>query len=694
MSEIRKEHLERAAYIYARQSTMAQVHHNPQSQRCQYGLEEHARQLGFRDVRVIDEDLGCSGSGHVTRHGFEDLLAAVCQGQVGAVFAAEASRLARNGHEWHRLLEFCAIVDTLIIDHDGVYDPKQINDRLLLGLKGTISEMEVTAFRQRSQEAVRQMARRGEYYVRIPEGYVHRGAGRLEKDPDEQVRRAIELVLAKFVALGSARQVSLWLRQEGIRLPKRLSPIGEAVEFVPATPWRVTRLVKEPAYAGAYAHGRSRQRVVLEEGRKRRRKEKRPRPEQWEVLILDHHPGYISWPEYLKNQERLAQNRNALGAAVLGAPRGGKGLLAGLVRCGHCGRKMRVRYSGRRRTTVVYYYCVAAEQEQVGKQLCSIFGGVTVEKAVVEATLEALSPLRLEAVRQATDRLQAHRREKRQQVALELERARYEAERCARQYHTVEPENRLVARTLESRWNEALERVRTLEGEYAELVRVQEVISPEEHEQLRRLAVDLPRVWHHPSAPFDLKKRLLRTVIREVVVYVEQRTLRVLLHWQGGQHTELELRKRRPGEHRYASPPETVTLLRQLAQRMSDKQVAAQLNRLGIKTAKGHTWTRIRVGNFRKIHNIRNYCPEEQQARGELTLEETAARLGVSYSTVQRLIRRGQLPARQLCPKGPWIVLATDVEMFRTKAHGAGNARAGASSPPSTQQTLAFPEDT
>jgi excisionase family DNA binding protein len=693
MSKIHKEHLEKAAYIYIRQSTMTQVQQNVQSQRCQYDLEEKARQLGFREIRVIDDDLGCSGSGHVTRPGFEELLSAVCQGQVGAVFAVEASRLARNGHEWHRLLEFCAIVGTLIIDHDGIYDPRHVNDRLLLGLKGTMSEMEVTAFRQRSQEAIRQMARRGEYYVRIPEGFVHRGAGRLEKDPDEQVRRTLELVFEKFRALGSARQVSLWFRQEGIHLPKRVSPMGEQVTFVPATPWRVTRLIKDPAYAGAYAHGRSQRRVVLEDGRKRQRKEKRPRPEQWQVLLLEHHEGYITWSEYLKNQEQLVKNRNALSEIVPGAARKGKGLLAGILRCGHCGRKIRVRYSGRQRTTVVYYYCVQPEREQVGKQLCSIFGGVTVEQAVVEAALEALTPLRLEAVREAAERLQTQRAEKCHHVALELARARYEADRCARQYHAVEPENRLVARTLETRWNDELERVRTLEAEHAKLAQGLEAITSEEHEQLRRLAIDLPRLWNHASAPFDLKKRILRAVIREIVVYVEKRILRVLIHWQGGQHTELQLRKRRSGEHRFASPPEKVLLIRELAQRMSDKQIAAQLNRLGIKSAKGHTWTRTRVGNFRKVHNIPNHSPGEHEARGELTLEETASRLVVSYSTVQRLIRRGRLPARQICPRGPWIVLAKDVDAFQTQARALESPRSGASAPPSTQQTLLFPED-
>ena len=357
MTEINHSYLERSAYIYIRQSKPEQVQHNVESQRRQYGLPERARQLGFHDVHLIDEDLERSATGHVDRDGFEALLAAVCQGRVGAVFVVDASRLRANGHEWHRLLEFCGIVDTLIVDHDGVYDPKHPNDRLLLGLKGMMSEMETAMFRQRSQEAIRGMARRGEYYTRIPEGYVLRGAGRLEKDPDEQVRRAIELVFSKFRELGSARQVSLWFRQEEIPLPRRRSPLADPVDFVPATAWRITRLLKDPAYAGVYAFGRTRRRVVLKEGRKRQVKERQWRPDQWQVLLQDHHEGYITWPEYLTNQERLEQNRSALGEAVSGAARPGKGLLAGLVRCGRCGRKMRVRYSGRRsRDSLVVYY--------------------------------------------------------------------------------------------------------------------------------------------------------------------------------------------------------------------------------------------------------------------------------------------------------------------------------------------------
>lgn len=696
MNKLTHSHLSRTAYIYIRQSKPEQVQHNVESQHRQYGLTERARHLGFHDVHVIDEDLGRSATGHVDRHGFEDLLTAVCQGQVGAVFAVDASRLARNGHEWHRLLEFCGIVDTLLVDHDGVYDLTEPNDRLLLGMKGTLSEMETATFRQRSQEAIRQMARRGEYYTRIPEGYVLRGAGRLEKDPDERVRRAIELVFSKFRELGSARQVSMWFRQEQVPVPKRKSPLADAVEFVPATPWRIAGLLKNPAYSGVYAFGRTRRRVVLKGGRKRQVKEKRCRPDQWQVLLQDHHEGYITWPEYLRNQEQLEQNQSALGEAVSGAARPGKGLLAGLVRCGHCGRKMRVRYSGRRcrRSLAVYYFCVAAERETVGKQVCAIFGGVTVERAVVEAVLDALAPARMEAMLEAAAQLATRRTEKQRQVEMELERARYEADRCARQYGQVEPENRQVARTLESRWNEAIERVRALEQQCSELSGGRDSVTAEEQGLLRRLATDLPRLWNHESAPFDLKKRILRTVLKEIVVYVEETRLRVLIHWQGGQHSELSLRKRRPGEHRWTTSVETADLIRQLARRMSDKQIAAQLNRLGIETAKGHTWTRIRVGNFRTIHEIPNYSPGEREARGELTLEEAATRLGVSYSTVQRMIQRRQLPAQQVCPGGPWTVRADDVEAFRMQKGASRPRKSRPSSPHRNQQTLEFPEGT
>src|SRR6266481_10083173 len=630
MNKIQQSHLARTAYIYVRQSKMEQVLQNVESGRRQHALSERAKELGWEEVRVVDEDTGRSGGGTVERHGFEALLAEVCQGHVGAVFAVEASRLARNGHEWHRLLEFCGIVDTLIVDHDGIYDPKHPNDRLLLGLKGTMSEMEVSTFRQRSQEAIRQKARRGEYYTRIAEGYAQGDSGTLEKDADEGVRKRIELVFEKFREFGSARQVLLWFRQEHVTLPRRPSGKANVVDFVQATASAIIRILKDPTYAGVYAFGRTKQRVVLENGRKRITKQRRQSPNEWDVLIHDHHEAYISWGEYLQNQTTLTHNRNQLGETVHGAARRGKGLLAGLVRCGRCGRKMHIRYGGRkdRQSAVVYYQCLMSQQEEIGKQICSLFGGVTVEKAVTDAVLNALSPIRMEALIDATHRASARRNEKRKRLELELERARYEALRCQRQYNAAEPENRLVVRSLEMRWNQALEKAGKVEGELSLLAHNDEELLVADEQQLRQLAADLPRLWNHTAAPFDLKKRLVRAVLQEVMVYVEDAQLRILLHWRGGQPTEFHLRKRKTGEHRWKTSTDTLELIRQLARLMPDKQIAAQLNRMGIKSSKGHTWTRTRVGNFRTINDIPNYTPGERQARGDLTIDEAAEKLG------------------------------------------------------------------
>lgn len=693
MSKITKHHLDRAAIIYVRQSSVSQVEHNQESQRRQYALADRAKDLGWRDIRVIDDDLGRSGGGQVERQGFEKLLSDVCQGQVGGVFAVEASRLARNGHDWHRLLEFCRVVDTLIIDHDGVYDPKHPNDGLVLGLKGTMSEVELSMFRQRSQEAIRQMARRGEYYTRIAEGYVLGVDNVLEKDPDEQVRRTLTLVFEKFRELGSARQVYLWFRGEGIKLPKRIGKAG--VEFVEATPWLIGRILKDPVYAGAYAFGRTNQKVILEDGRKRVIKERHAAPEDWQVLIQDHHEAYLSWSEYQSNLETLRHNRNQLGTTVRGAARDGKGLLAGLVRCGVCGKKMRVRYGGRsgRWSAAVYYQCAASQHAAIGKQLCSQFGGVTVEQAVVEAVLAALAPVRIEALAQASDQLEKVGSEQRRQLELEIERARFEADRCRRQYDAVEPENRLVVRNLEQRWNEALTRVDRLQEALSELEPSPPALSGQEQEALAQLASDLPRLWQHEAAPFDLKKRIVRAVIKEIVVTVEATMLRVLIHWHGGQHSALDLRKRRNGEHRWKTSETTLDLITQLARLMSDKQIAAQLNRMGVKSAKGHNWTRVRVGNFRKDNAIANYTPGERQARGELTIEAVAERLAVSYSTVQRIIRRKQFPARQVCPGAPWIIEARDVDALCLAAKHEHKPNNGPSSPASDQKTLAFSEN-
>jgi excisionase family DNA binding protein len=332
--------------------------------------------------------------------------------------------------------------------------------------------------------------------------------------------------------------------------------------------------------------------------------------------------------------------------------------MAGLLRCGRCGKKMRVHYGGRsgRSAAVVYYQCTASPGQPEGKQLCSLCGGLQVEQAVVGAVLASLAPVRMEALAQAAGQLADTRAQMRRQLELELERARFDAGRCQRQYDAAEPENRLVARTLERRWNEALEHAAALEQELSQLDPSPSVLSQQEVDDLHKLASDLPVLWNHEAAPFDLKKRIVRAVIKEIVVYVEAATLRLLVHWQGGQHTEINLSKRKAGEHRWKTADSTLSLIEQLARWMSDRQIAAQLNRMGIKSAKGHGWTRGRVGIFRTDNAIANYTPGERQARGELTIEETAKRLGVSYSTVQRMIKGRQLPAHQICAGAPWII--------------------------------------
>ena len=373
MTKITAEHLSRAAIVYVRQSTFYQVMNNLESGRRQYGLVERARQLGWSDVQVIDEDLGRSGSG-TTRAGFEKLLTAVCDRKVGAVLSLEASRLARNGRDWHTLLEFCGLVGTLIVDEDGVYDPRLPNDRLLLGMKGTMSEMEVSVFRQRSIEAIRQKARRGEYFSTVGVGYVKCDGDRIEKDPDRRVREAISLIFRKFAELQTVRQVLVWIRQEQILLPVlQQGPGKQPILWKTPVYHTLHHILTNPVYAGAYAFGRRGTTVALAEGRKRMIRTIRRRADSWEVLIKDHHEGYISWEEFARNQEIISDNANGKSYLGRGSIRRGEALLPGLFRCGRCGRKLTVHY-GSRGTHTQRYACRGAFSERA-EMSCISFGG-------------------------------------------------------------------------------------------------------------------------------------------------------------------------------------------------------------------------------------------------------------------------------------------------------------------------------
>ena len=388
MSTISADHLARQAYVYVRQSTPGQVQNDLESQRLQYALVERAKQLGWTDVLVIDDDQGRTGSGPL-RAGFERLLCDLCDGKVAAVFSIEVSRLSRNGRDWHTLLEFCGVVGALLIDADSIYDPKLINDRLVLGMKGTVSEMEVATFRQRAQAALDQMAKRGELVRTVAIGYVRGSDNRIEKDPDERVRAAIELVFNKFAEFGSARQVYSWLRDQNINLPAATSAGQRAIVWKPPLYHSLLSMLKNPIYAGAYAFGRSRSTVRIEGGRKRIVRQKRCQQGQWAVLIHDHHEGYINWTVYQNNQALIANNANAKGDVVRGSVRRGTGLLSGILRCGHCGTKMLAQYPG---PTIIRYSC-AGRCRDPEATCCVMFGGMRADRMVAEQVLEAIMPL-------------------------------------------------------------------------------------------------------------------------------------------------------------------------------------------------------------------------------------------------------------------------------------------------------------
>ncbi len=672
MSKIMPEHLSRTAFVYVRQSTADQVANNQESRRRQYGLADRARRLGWSAVEVIDDDLGRSGSG-VSRPGFEKLLAAICEGRVGAVVSIEASRLARNGRDWHTLLEFCGLVGTLIVDEEGVYDPRQPNDRLLLGMKGTMSEMELSILRQRSFEALRQKARRGELFLTVAVGYVKVAHDRIEKDPDRRVQEAIALVFAKFAQMHSVRQVHLWFRQESIALPAvTYGAQGRRIAWKLPVYNTIHHMLTNPIYAGAYAFGRTGSRVMIENGRKRVTRGHRKERKDWEVLIRDHHEGYVSWADYERNQRLITDNANGKSFMSRGSVRRGEALPAGLPRCGHCGRKLHVAYSGKGGNTG-RYHCRGGSHNHGGER-CISFGGMRVDRALGVEVIDRLQPLGVEAAIAAMETHERETEEKRRQAELALEQARYEVARARRQYDAVDPDNRLVAGELERRWNERLSAVSELEVEYEALAQAKPLmLNAADKERLLALGHDLEHAWTSPGATAATRKRIIRTVINEIVVRVEDDTLDLVIHWQGGDHTPLKVKKNRTGRHRWSTDANVVDLVRVLARQMPDKAIAAVLNRAGKTTGRGNSWTRSRVCTLRNHQGIEPNREGERASRGEATLDEAAEALKVSQSTVRRLIKEGVLPARQLCKGAPWVILVSDLD--RDDVRRAADAR-------------------
>lgn len=653
--KIEAHHRKRAAYVYIRQSTMQQVKHHPESQRRQYALQDRARALGFESVVVVDDDLGRSGSGAVARPGFTRLLSAVCAGEVGAVLAIEASRLARNNRDWHHLLDLCALTSTLLIDHDGIYDPHQLNDRLLLGLKGTMSEFELSLLRQRAREAMQEMIRRGEVLTEVPVGYERTADNHCEMTPDLEIQEAIHGVFQKFRELGSVRQVLIWYRHESIALPTRPRRRHGAVVWSLPTYPRILKMLRNPTYAGVFVHGRTQTRTVVVDGRAHKTRGHAVPRSEWPVVLHGHHPGYIAWEEYLRNQDQIAGNTPMRGDKMSrGAAKRGSALLAGLLRCARCGRMLHVQYSGRGGRE--QRYVCRADQFNRGGTACLSFSGMRVEHAVTAAVLEALRPAGVQAAEDAWQERDRQEGEKERALRRALEKARYHAERIGRQYDAIEPENRLVAGELERRWNEALVRVTELEVRVREAAESEPPLTESERNRLQALGADLEVLWEHPEASSVLRKRILRTVLEEIVADAEDDPRRIVLrlHWSGGVHTLLYVRRNATGEHSRSTNREGVELVRELAEICPDREIARILNRLGHRTGAGNRWVEARVRSLRSYQKI----PVFQQAtrRTWLNLAEAARELGVSATVVRRLIRDQILEARQVVAYAPWQI--------------------------------------
>jgi len=689
MTRITPEHLGRGAFVYVRQSTADQVLNNHESRRRQYALVDRARALGWNTVEVIDDDLGRSGSG-IARPGFEKLLAAICEGRVGGVVSIEASRLARNGRDWHTLLEFCGLVGTVIIDEDGVYDPRHPNDRLLLGMKGTMSEMELSLFRQRSLEALKQKARRGELFLTVAVGYLKAPNDRIEKDPDRRVQEAIALVFGKFDELQTVRQVHLWMRQKRLPLPAVIyGDGGRQITWKLPVYNTLHHILTNPVYAGAYVFGRTGSRTTIEAGRKRIVRGFRKERAAWEVLILDHHEGYIGWTDFERNQRLISDNANGKSFMSRGSVRRGQALLAGLLRCGHCGRKLHVAYSGAD-GDVGRYHCRGGYLNHGGDR-CISFGSMRIDRAVGAEVIERLQPLGIQAALDALDERQAEDAEKHRQIELALEQARFEAARAQRQYDAVDPDNRLVAAGLEQRWNARLIEVQTLELEL-ERLSAAPAATPTQTERTRLLALgaDVEQAWASPAASPATRKRIVRTLIDEIVVRVEDSALAIVIRWNGGDHTSLRVAKNQAGQHRWTTDAEVVELVAALARLLPDQAIAAVLNRAGKTTGRGNGWTRSRVCMLRNHRNIPPHREGERAERGEATLDEAAERLNVSEATVRRLIAERVLPAQQFCKGAPWTIRIEDLglETFMQAADQRRTRKPPSDSP--RQNALAF----
>jgi DNA invertase Pin-like site-specific DNA recombinase len=640
-------HLERAAIVYVRQSTLAQVREHTESTLRQYDLAAQAARLGWpaAAIEVIDADLGLSGRTASGRDGFKQLVARVCLGEVGAVFGLEVSRLARSNADLARLLELARLTSTLVIDNDGVYDLSDINDRLLLGLKSQMSEAELHWLTSRMHEAKRAAARRGELHVPLPVGFVY-DDGHMVIDPDEEVAAAIAGVFSEFTAAGSAYGVAAAFA--GRRFPRRAygGVWAGQLRWGALTHSRAAEILRNPAYAGAYVYGRRRTRQIVRPDGSVRSSVTNVPSGQWEVLIHDHHPGYITWETYLANQAKLAANRTSTGARP---PREGAALCQGIVFCGACGRAMTVRHQGGHPC----YACSPSRPDRTATPLCGSVRADTIDAVAADAILAAVAPDQVALALAAAGEVTARHHRSLRAAELAAERARYNAARAERTFLACEPENRLVARTLEARWETALTAVAEAEATLAAQAHATpQLPSPE---QLAATIADLPALWSAPTTSSKDRKRLLRTLLADVTITPSptgHAQLMVGLRWKSGASQQIPVTRRKNAIEQRATDPAALALARQIGPTCDNITLAEALNQAGHRTGTGQPFTATAAANLRHYHHI---GPATLLQDGELTTRQVAARIGVSPKTVQAWINDGYLPARR-GPARRWAI--------------------------------------
>jgi DNA invertase Pin-like site-specific DNA recombinase len=673
---INEQHLSKIAYVYVRQSTLAQVRHHQESTERQYALRAKALDMGWSEpsVQILDGDLGKSGAQITGREDFKTLVAEVSMGQVGAVFALEVSRLARSNLDWHRLLELCALTDTLVIDEDGCYNPADFNDGLLLGLKGTMAQAELHLLRGRLLGGKLNKARKGELRFPLPVGLCYDEEGWIVLDPDEEVQGAVALVFRLFRETGTAFAVVQQFAKAALRFPKR--SYGGAwngkLIWGYLTHSRVLNILKNPSYAGMYVFGRYQYRRQINSSGEVRKQVHLVSMADWRVSLQEHHEGYINWDEYLKNQERLEKNRTNGGEMILSGPaREGLALLQGLLVCGQCGRALTVRYTG---NSGIYpcYLCNSLHRDGLASKGCMSFRCDLLDAAIAKEALRALQPAELELALAALEELEARDHTIGRQWQMRLERAEYEAALAERRYQEVDPSQRLVAATLERRWNTALLHCEELKQQAAEFQRQQaRVATPEQKAKVLALAKDLPQLWHAPTTQAKDRKRMLRLLIKDITVEKSApKQLLVHIRWQGNACTDLSLQLPPNVADRMRYPAAVVDRVRDMAHNLMDAEIANQLRQEGHTSITGKPYTASIIKWIRFRYRI---PPPALKDPEELTVNQVAQRFGVSENVVYYWIQHALVQARKLNAGSPyWITLSeTDEQRLRDRVRNS-----------------------